>query len=66
VAALTFWIVAVPAHSFAEPVRSWVTAAARVIPGVCGVLVSSASPGMTRTPSVRQFDLVPGSIAPMQ
>jgi hypothetical protein len=31
-----------------------VIAAARCIPGVCGVFVSSASPGTTRTPSVRQ------------
>ena len=28
------WIVAVPAHSFSEPVRPWVTAAERFIPSV--------------------------------
>ena len=41
------------------PVRARSTAAARFIPGVCGVFESSASPGMTRTPSVRQSGAAP-------
>jgi uncharacterized RmlC-like cupin family protein len=31
----------VPAQSFSAPARAWVMAAARFIPGVCGVLISS-------------------------
>jgi Ca2+:H+ antiporter len=44
----------VPAHNFCEPTRAKFTAAARSIPGVCGVLLSSRSLLMTRTPSLRQ------------
>ena len=44
------WITTVPAHSFSAPVRAWVIAAARFIPGVCGVLMSSSFACTTRTP----------------
>src|SRR5450755_3919602 len=44
----------VPAHNFCEPTRAKFTAAARSMPGVCGVLLSSRSLLMTRTPSSRQ------------
>src|SRR5450755_372073 len=47
-------MITVPAHSFSAPVRAVVTAAARVMPGVCGVLMSSSSLRTTRTPLVRQ------------
>src|ERR1700733_10825331 len=40
----------VPAHIFCAPTRAKLIAAARFIPGVCGVLVSSWSPGITLTP----------------
>src|SRR4051812_38360923 len=40
----------VPAHSFWAPTRARVIAAARSMPGVCAVLVSSEPPGTTRTP----------------
>ena len=36
------WIVTVPAHSFCAPAVAVVIAAARFMPGVCGVLVSSS------------------------
>ena len=49
------WIVTVPAQSFVAPVRAWVIAAARVIPGVCAVLRSSCALGMILTPWSRQF-----------
>src|SRR5262245_18071572 len=47
----------VPAHSLLAPVLAWVIAAARVIPGVCAVFKSSWSPGITFTPSSRQFGI---------
>jgi hypothetical protein len=47
-------MVTVPAQSFRAPTRSPLIAAARCMPGVWAVLVSSASPGTTRTPPVRQ------------
>ncbi len=40
----------VPAHSFWAPTRARSIAAARVMPGVWGVLASSWSPGTTLTP----------------
>src|SRR5687768_11156976 len=45
------WITTVPAHSFSAPARACVIAAARFIPGVCGVLMSSSFECTTRTPS---------------
>src|SRR6266446_4773732 len=48
------WIWTVPAQIFCAPTRAKLIAAARFIPGVCGVLVSSWSPGMTLTPLVFQ------------
>src|SRR5450432_4735157 len=47
-------MITVPAHSFCEPTRAKFTAAARNMPGVWGVLLSSRSLLMTRTPSLRQ------------
>src|SRR5262249_23989713 len=47
-------MVTVPAYSFSAPTRAWEMAAARHMPGVCAVLLSSALPGITRTPSLRQ------------
>src|ERR1700728_968186 len=44
----------VPAHNFLDPTRWKSMAAARNIPGVCAVFVSSRSLLMTRTPSMRQ------------
>src|SRR4051794_3892101 len=44
----------VPAQSFSAPARAVVMAAARVMPGVCGVLESSSPARTTRTPLVRQ------------
>src|ERR1700693_3895362 len=44
----------VPAQIFWAPTRAKLIAAARFMPGVCGVLVSSWSPGMTLTPLVFQ------------
>src|SRR5262245_28327859 len=44
----------VPAHSFSAPARAVVIAAARVMPGVCGVLGSSSPARTTRTPLSRQ------------
>src|ERR1700679_761664 len=49
----------VPAQIFWAPTRAKLIAAARFIPGVCGVLVSSWSPLITRTPLCRQ-STVPG------
>src|SRR5579864_4169008 len=48
------WMRTVPAQIFCAPTRAKLIAAARFIPGVCGVLVSSWSPGMTFTPWVFQ------------
>src|SRR5437588_9727290 len=48
------WIWTVPAQIFCAPTRAKLIAAARFMPGVCGVLVSSWSPGMTLTPLVFQ------------
>jgi hypothetical protein len=42
------------AHSFSAPARAVVIAAARLMPGVCGVFASSSPARTTRTPSVRQ------------
>src|SRR5216684_6254412 len=53
------WMWTVPAQIFCAPTRAKLIAAARFIPGVCGVLVSSWSPGITLTPLVFQ------SIAPL-
>src|ERR1700722_7894100 len=47
-------MITVPAQSFCEPTRAKFTAAARSMPGVCGVFLSSRSLLMTRTPSLRQ------------
>ena len=47
-------MVTVQAHSFWAPTRAKLMAAARFIPGVCAVLVSSDPAGMTRTPSCLQ------------
>src|SRR4051812_33481181 len=44
----------VPAHSFSAPTRAKLIAAARFMPGVWAVLASSWSPGITRTPVLRQ------------
>src|SRR5258708_17039772 len=51
-------MVTVPAHSFCAPARAKLIAAARDMPGVCGVLVSRSRPLTTRTPLVRQSCLV--------
>src|SRR5947199_6601165 len=48
------WMWTVPAQIFCAPTRAKLIAAARFMPGVCGVLVSSWSPGMTLTPCVFQ------------
>ena len=48
----------VPAHSLFAPARAWVIAAARVIPGVCGVLRSSSSDRTTRMPCVFQSGFI--------
>jgi hypothetical protein len=47
-------MVTVPAHSFWAPTRAKLMAAARFMPGVWAVLVSSDPAGMTRTPSCFQ------------
>src|ERR1700733_13228398 len=44
------WMWTVPAQIFCAPTRAKLIAAARFMPGVCGVLVSSWSPGITLTP----------------
>src|SRR3954465_9262460 len=51
------WITTVPAQSFSAPVRARVMAAARFMPGVCGVLMSSSLDLTTRTPSNFHFGL---------
>src|SRR5713226_5761914 len=48
------WMWTVPAQIFCAPTRAKLIAAARFMPGVCGVLVSSWSPEMTLTPLVFQ------------
>src|SRR4029453_536647 len=50
------WMTTVPAHSFSAPARAWVIAAARFMPGVCGVLMSSSLACTTRTPWNFHFD----------
>src|SRR6185295_8485408 len=50
------WITTVPAQSFSAPARAWVIAAARFMPGVCAVLMSSSFAWTTRTPWNFQFD----------
>src|ERR1700720_3763177 len=52
----------VPAHSFSAPARAAVIAAARFMPGVCGVLTSSSLECTTRTPCRRHFDSVGSGI----
>src|SRR5262245_50991451 len=47
-------MVTVPAHSLLAPVRARVIAAARVMPGVCGVLESSCPARTIFTPCSRQ------------
>jgi hypothetical protein len=47
-------MVTVPAQIFSAPARARLIAAARDMPGVCGVFGSSESPGMTFTPLWRQ------------
>src|SRR6185436_19261084 len=51
------WMTTVPAQSFSAPMRAWVMAAARFMPGVCAVLMSSWSEWTTRTPSNFHFGL---------
>src|SRR5215510_875542 len=51
------WITTVPAQSFSAPARARVIAAARFMPGVCGVLMSSSFECTTRTPSSFHFGL---------
>src|SRR3954464_8101153 len=46
----------VPAQSFSAPARAAVIAAARFMPGDCGVFTSSSSACTTRTPRSRQAD----------
>src|ERR1022692_414493 len=48
----------VPAQSFSAPARAGVIAAARFMPGVCAVLLSSSLECTTRTPCSRHFDVV--------
>src|ERR1700730_11583706 len=59
-------MITVPAQIFCAP-RAEFTAAARSMPGVCGVLLSSLSLLMTLTPSTRQSrfreSVMPGSRA---
>src|SRR3954451_1084935 len=50
------WITTVPAQSFSAPARAWVMAAARFMPGVCAVLISSSLACTTRTPLYFQPD----------
>src|SRR5262249_32025502 len=49
------WITTVPAQSFSAPARACVIAAARFMPGVWGVLMSSSLECTTRTPSCFHF-----------
>src|SRR5262245_46939057 len=50
------WITTVPAQSFSAPIRAWVIAAARFMPGVCAVLMSSSFERTTRTPECFHLD----------
>src|SRR5271156_1097942 len=54
------WTTTVPAQSFCAPVRAWEMAAARVMPGVCGVLVSRLLARTMRRPCVCQSGWVVG------
>src|SRR6266436_9739641 len=49
------WMTTVPAQSFSAPARAWVMAAARFMPGVCAVLMSSSLERTTRTPVYFHF-----------
>src|SRR2546425_11674099 len=48
----------VPAQSFSAPARAFVIAAARFMPGVCAVLMSSSFACTTRTPRCFHWDSV--------
>src|SRR5687768_4571759 len=50
----------VPAQSFSAPARAWVMAAARFMPGVWGVLMSSSLEWTTRTPLYFHWDSLIG------
>src|SRR5690242_9597313 len=50
------WMITVPAQSFSAPARARVIAAARFMPGVCGVLMSSSFAWTTRTPRCFHLD----------
>ena len=58
------WTVTVPAHSLFAPAEACVIAAARVMPGVWGVLGSSSSLRTTLTPCERQSGVDPVVILP--
>src|SRR5258706_5303047 len=60
------WITTVPAQSFSAPARAFVIAAARLMPGVWGVLMSNSFACTTRTPRCFHFDSVsmPGLLYP--
>src|SRR3984885_783996 len=49
----------VPAHNFSAPARAWVMAAARFMPDVWAVLMSSSLERTTRTPSSRHRASLP-------
>src|SRR5882762_5534365 len=51
-------MITVPAQSFSAPARAFVIAAARFMPGVCAVLISSSFACTTRTPRCFRFDSV--------
>src|SRR5258708_38895209 len=53
------WMTTVPAQSFSAPARAWVIAAARFMPGVWAVLMSSSFERTTRTPSNFHLGLEP-------
>src|SRR5215207_7423090 len=55
-------MVTVPAQRFSAPALAALIAAARFIPGVCGVFTSSSSACTTRTPLSRQSDPVSLSV----
>src|SRR5690348_15858848 len=52
------WITTVPAQSFSAPARACVIAAARFMPGVCGVVMSSSFACTTRTPACFHLDSI--------
>src|SRR5882757_1738462 len=56
----------VPAHNFSAPARAWVIAAARFMPGVWAVLVSSSLERTTRTPSRRHRAWLRSSMAALR